>query len=115
MRVGNPRGRMWNLYQGLSGQQTYTLFHRAVGWTVSTLPRRSAAVWADDLLDMGTRPEKKWWFDLEDVDGILQIPRQREKKRMKLKRLNKKKRFIPAGRLQMLHAATTHSYRALFL
>ena len=23
-------------------------------------------------------PKKKWWFDLEDVDGILQIPNERE-------------------------------------
>jgi hypothetical protein len=33
------------------------------------------AVRADDLLGYG-KPnyEKKWWFDLEDVDGVLRIP-----------------------------------------
>jgi hypothetical protein len=30
---------------------------------------------ADDLLGYGKpRSEKKWWFDLEDVDGTLRIP-----------------------------------------
>jgi hypothetical protein len=36
---------------------------------------RSVAVRADDLLGYGKpNPEKKWWFDLEDVDGVLKIP-----------------------------------------
>jgi len=36
---------------------------------------RSIAVWADDILGYGkSKPEAKWWFDLEDVDGILRIP-----------------------------------------
>jgi hypothetical protein len=36
---------------------------------------RSIAVRADDLLGYGKpKPENKWWFDLEDVDGVLQIP-----------------------------------------
>jgi len=32
----------------------------------------------DDVLGYG-RPDKrdKWWLDLEDVDGILQIPRMK--------------------------------------
>ena len=38
---------------------------------------RSAAIWGDDLLGYG-KPDysKKWWFDLEDVegDGALLIP-----------------------------------------
>jgi hypothetical protein len=38
---------------------------------------RSLAIWGDDLLGYG-KPDynKKWWFDLEDVngDGILTIP-----------------------------------------
>jgi hypothetical protein len=26
------------------------------------------------------KPESKWWFDLEDVDGILQVPTAKMKK-----------------------------------
>jgi ferredoxin len=54
----------------------YTPFHRAVGWTVrhSSLAR-SFAIWGDDFLGYGKpRLENKWWFDLEEVDGILRIP-----------------------------------------
>jgi len=33
------------------------------------------AVWGDDLLGYGKpQYEAKWWFDLEDVDGVLRIP-----------------------------------------
>lgn len=34
---------------------------------------------ADDLLGYGKpRPEEKWWLDLEDVDGVLRIPSNKE-------------------------------------
>jgi hypothetical protein len=39
---------------------------------------RSLAIWADDLLGYGkANADKKWWYDLEDVEGngILQIPK----------------------------------------
>ena len=64
------------MHKGLSLNKPYTSFHRAVGWTVrhSSLARRFA-VWGDDLLGYGgPKPENKWWFDLEDVDGVLRIP-----------------------------------------
>jgi hypothetical protein len=36
---------------------------------------RRFAVWGDDLLGYGQpKPEYKWWFDLEDVDGVLRVP-----------------------------------------
>jgi hypothetical protein len=36
---------------------------------------RRIAVWGDDLFGYGKpRPEEKWWFDLEEVDGVLRIP-----------------------------------------
>jgi hypothetical protein len=36
---------------------------------------RRFAVWGDDLLGYGKpKPEYKWWFDLEDVDGVLRVP-----------------------------------------
>jgi hypothetical protein len=37
-------------------------------------------MWADDLMGYGRpKPGNKWWFDLEDVDGILQIPAMKGK------------------------------------
>jgi hypothetical protein len=43
---------------------------------------RSAAVWADDFLGYEKPdPEKKWWFDLEDVGGILRIPTTKGKEK----------------------------------
>jgi len=48
-----------------------------VGWATrhSSLVR-SMAVRADDLFGYGkVKPENKWWFDLEDVDGVLRIPK----------------------------------------
>jgi reductive dehalogenase len=77
MRVGNKRGAGCGVcIKVCPWNKPYTSFHRAVGWLVrhSSLARRFS-VWADDLLGYGKpRAEKKWWFDLEDVDGVLQIP-----------------------------------------
>jgi reductive dehalogenase len=77
MRVGNLRGSgCGTCVKVCPANKPYTLFHRAVGWTVRHSSfARSLAVRADDLLGYGKpKPENKWWFDLEDVDGILQIP-----------------------------------------
>ena len=78
MRVGNQRGAScgtcitvcpWN--------KPYTPFHRLVGSLMrgSSFARRFA-VWADDLMGYG-KPDysKKWWCDLEDIEGngILEI------------------------------------------
>lgn len=77
MRVGNPAGAScgrcikvcpWNKpYQGV---------HKAVEWTLerSSLARRFS-VWMDDLLGYGKQKlEDKWWYDLEEVEGILRVP-----------------------------------------
>jgi len=77
MRVGNPRGSgCGTCIKVCPANKPYTLFHRAVGWTVrNSSLARSIAVRADDLLGYGKpKPENKWWLDLEDVDGALQIP-----------------------------------------
>ena len=77
MRVGNLRGSgCGTCVKVCPANKPYTLFHRAVGWTVRHSSfARSLAVRADDLLGYGKpKPENKWWFDLEDVDGVLQIP-----------------------------------------
>ena len=77
MRVGNKRGSgCGTCIKVCPANKPYTPFHRAVGWALrhSSLAR-SVAVRADDLLGYGKpNPEKKWWFDLEDIDGVLQIP-----------------------------------------
>jgi len=45
-------------------------------WTMRNIPpARRLAVWGDEI--MGYVPpnlENKWWLDLEDVNGELQIP-----------------------------------------
>lgn len=76
-RVGNKLGSgcgvcvcvcPWN--------KPYTPFHRFVMWTMRNIPpARRLAVWGDEI--MGYVPpnfKNKWWLDLEDVDGELQIP-----------------------------------------
>jgi ferredoxin len=82
MRVGNQKGSgCGTCVKVCPWNKPYTRVHRAVGWTVrhSGLAR-SVATWADDFLGYGkARPENKWWFDLEDVDGMLQIPTVKRK------------------------------------
>jgi len=56
----------------------FTPFHRSIMWMMRKIPfARRFAVWGDDIMGYG-RPEsrKKWWFDLEDVDGKMDIPRE---------------------------------------
>jgi len=39
---------------------------------------RSVAVRTDDFFGYGKpNAENKWWFDLEEVDGVLEIPPQK--------------------------------------
>jgi reductive dehalogenase len=77
MRVGNPAGAScgrcikvcpWNKpYQGI---------HKAIEWVLerSSLTHRFS-VWMDDLLGYGKQDMRdKWWYDLEEIDGIFQVP-----------------------------------------
>jgi reductive dehalogenase len=77
MRVGNKRGSgCGTCVKVCPWNKPYTPLHRAVSWAVrqSSLAR-SISVWTDDLFGYGKpRSEKKWWLDLEEVDGHLQIP-----------------------------------------
>lgn len=76
MRVGNQKGAgCGTCIKVCPANKPYTLFHRAVGWAVRhSSIARSIAVWADDLLGYGKpKPEKQWWFELEDMDGMLRI------------------------------------------
>jgi hypothetical protein len=47
-----------------------------VGWMMRHSGiARSLAVKGDDLLGYGKpHPEEQWWLDLEEVDGVIQIP-----------------------------------------
>ncbi|MFC1867504.1 reductive dehalogenase [Thermodesulfobacteriota bacterium] len=77
-RVGNKKGAgcgvcvcvcPWN--------KPYTPFHRFIRWTVSNFPiTRRFAVWGDQFMGYGKpRIGNKWWFDLEDVDGVIRTPK----------------------------------------
>ena len=77
MRVGNKHGAScgtcikvcpWN--------KPFTLFHRTINWAMRNIPvARRLGVWGDDLLGYGqVEEEYKWWYDLEEVDGTIQIP-----------------------------------------
>lgn len=77
MRVGNQKGSgCGTCVKVCPWNKPYTPFHRAVGWMMRhSLVARRFAIWGDDFLGYGkARPENKWWFDLEDVDGELRIP-----------------------------------------
>jgi reductive dehalogenase len=79
MRVGNQRGSgCGTCIKVCPWNKPYTPFHRSVGWAMRhSALARSLAIWGDDFLGYG-KPDysKKWWFDLEDVngDGILTVP-----------------------------------------
>lgn len=75
-RVGNKKGAScgvcivvcpWN--------KPYTPFHRFIQWTMRNIPfARRFAVWGDELLGFDKPDLKaKWWYDLEDIDGVLKI------------------------------------------
>ncbi|MBI5443723.1 MAG: reductive dehalogenase, partial [Deltaproteobacteria bacterium] len=77
MRVGNPRGSgCGTCIKVCPWNKPATPLHRAVNWTVRNVPAaRRIAIWGDDLLGYGTaHPERKWWLDLEEVDGVLRVP-----------------------------------------
>ena len=77
MRVGNQHGAgCGTCIKVCPWNKPYTPFHRAVGWTMrhSGLARR-IAIRGDDLLGYGKpHPEERWWYDLEDINGVVQLP-----------------------------------------
>jgi len=76
-RVGNKEGSGCGVCVAVCPwNKPYTPFHRFVGWTMRNIPfARRFAAWGDEFMGY-TKPklEHKWWFDLEDVDGVLRIP-----------------------------------------
>ncbi len=76
-RVGNKEGAGCGVCIAVCPwNKPYTPFHRFVGWTMRKIPiARRFAVWGDELMGyVKPKLENKWWFDLEDVDGVLRIP-----------------------------------------
>lgn len=77
-RVGNKKGAGCGVCIAVCPwNKPYTPFHRFVQWTMRNVPMaRKLAIWGDDVMGYGKpKPENQWWFDLEDVDGVLQVPR----------------------------------------
>ena len=77
MRVGNKHGSgCGTCIKVCPWNKPYTLFHRAVARAMRHVPMaRRFSIWGDDLLGYGKpHDEEKWWFDLEDVDGVVRIP-----------------------------------------
>jgi reductive dehalogenase len=76
MRVGNQQGASCgSCIKACPWSKPYTPFHRTVNWTMRHVPAlRRFGIWGDDLLGYG-KPDykRKWWLDLEDVDGELRV------------------------------------------
>lgn len=79
MRVGNKRGSgCGTCIKVCPWNKPYTTFHRAVGWAMRHFSiARRFAIWGDDLMGYG-KPhiDRQWWFDLEEVDGVLEVPKK---------------------------------------
>jgi reductive dehalogenase len=79
MRVGNKKGSgCGTCIKVCPWNKPYTPFHRTVGWAMrhSSLAR-SLAIRGDDLMGYGKpHPDRQWWFDLEEVDGAIQVPKR---------------------------------------
>ncbi|MDF1552924.1 MAG: reductive dehalogenase [Deferrisomatales bacterium] len=79
MRVANQKGSgCGTCLKVCPWNKPYTPLHRAVNWTMRNIPlARNFAIWGDDLMGYGKPdPARKWWLDLEDVDGGgFQVPK----------------------------------------
>ena len=81
MRVGNQNGSgCGTCMKSCPWNKPFTPFHRSIMWTMRHFPfARRFAVWGDDLMGYGKpKPEDKWWFDLEDVNGEFIIPSDKD-------------------------------------
>jgi len=77
MRVGNQHGAgCGTCIKVCPWSKPYTPFHRTINWTMRHVPiARRFGIWCDDLLGYGKPDQsRKWWLDLEEVDGALKIP-----------------------------------------
>jgi reductive dehalogenase len=79
MRVGNKKGSgCGTCIKVCPWNKPYTPFHRTVGWAMrNSSAARSLAIWGDDLMGYGKpHPDRQWWFDLEEVNGVIQVPKK---------------------------------------
>lgn len=77
-RCGNKRGAGCGVCIAVCPwNKPYTPFHRLVNWSMIHVPfTRKFAVWGDTLLGYDKPNLKnKWWLDLEDVNGALEVPK----------------------------------------
>jgi reductive dehalogenase len=78
MRVGNQKGcGCGTCFKVCPWNKPFTPLHRMVNWTMRHISvARNLAIWGDDIFGYGKPdPAGKWWLDLEDVDGELQVPK----------------------------------------
>ncbi|MCP4895370.1 MAG: reductive dehalogenase [bacterium] len=83
MRVGNNHGSgCGTCIKVCPWNKPYTPFHRFVNWMLRNYPSsRKMAINADDWFGYGKPdPDRKWWLDMEEVDGELRaVPPQKDK------------------------------------
>jgi len=77
-RVTNPKGSACGrCMKTCPFNMEGLLSQRAVLWSAINLPftRGQIAKWDDKLGNGSINPVKKWWFDLEQIDGVAVAPR----------------------------------------
>lgn len=77
-RVTNPKGSACGRCMKTCPYNTEGLLtHRSVLWAAINIPasRKAIAMWDDKVGNGSINRTKKWWFDLEQVDGASAAPR----------------------------------------
>jgi len=80
MRVGNQNGSgCGTCIKVCPWNKPYTPFHRMINRVMRNVPlARNFGAWADDLFGYGKpNDKKKWWLDIEERDGVFQIPKSK--------------------------------------
>jgi 3-chloro-4-hydroxyphenylacetate reductive dehalogenase len=81
MRVGNRNGSgCGTCIKVCPWNKPYTPFHRAVGFAMRRFSlARGLAIKGDDFMGYGRPdPHDRWWFDLEEADGVIAPPSAHE-------------------------------------
>lgn len=76
-RVTNPKGSACGRCMKTCPYNTEGLLsHRALLWAARNIPASRALIakWDDKLGKGSINPTKKWWFDLEQIDGAAVVP-----------------------------------------
>jgi reductive dehalogenase len=79
MRVGNPNGSgCGTCIKACPWNKPFTPFHRTISWFMRNVPStRRFGIWCDDKMGYH-KPnyKKKWWLDLDQVDGRFVTPKK---------------------------------------